>query len=354
MSIQSKYRQRKLSSSALAKRKRFLFATLITCITAAMVFGAAHVVKLGSNRMADMRDRVTYNIKDMDQHIRAAGEDILVHEEHEKNETPVETLSMGQVDALVPAGKWSEINKLVLIPEGKFFMGTNARNADPHDQPKHQSYLKAFYIDKYPVTNVQFAKFLADTNHRPPLDWKNGKIPDKKLLHPVTMVTWFDAKDYCGWRGKRLPTEAEWEKAARGYDDRRWPWGNNMDAEKLNTYYHVGSTTRVMTYSAGISPYGVFDMAGNVSEWTESDFAPYEGSTALADVFQPKVVMATSQKDKAMNVADLVPVEGVTYKVRRGGSWKSDPFSTSTYHRNFSLPHYASDFYGFRCVKDKT
>lgn len=347
-----KYEPRKLSKAELGKRKRFLGATVITCIAAAMVFGVSHVVKLGANRMADMRDRVTYNIEDEKSHIRAAGEEILIHETHEKNEVASLSSSVLQIESMLPAAKWGEINRLVLIPKGEFFMGTDLPASDEHDRPMHKVMLDDFYIDMYPVTTIQFAKFLADTGHRPPLDWKKGEIPEKKLLHPVTMVTWYDARDYCSWAGKRLLTEAEWEKAARGYDNRRWPWGNNMDPTKLNTYYYVGSTTSVMTYETGASSYGVYDLAGNVSEWTSSDFVPYDDSPASTEVFQAKKVEASSPKDQAMKVAGLVPTDGV-YKVRRGGSWKSDPFSTSTYHRNFSFAFYASDFFGFRCGKDR-
>jgi iron(II)-dependent oxidoreductase len=125
-----------------------------------------------------------------------------------------------------------------------------------------------------------------------------------------------------------------------------------MDPSRVNTYYNVGSTTEVTKYTGGVSPYGVFDLAGNVSEWTGSDFKPYTNSQAPTTLFEPKQVKAQTPADRAMKVADLVPLQGVAYKVRRGGSWKSDPFATSTYHRNYSLPHYASDFFGFRCAKD--
>lgn len=352
VSEENKYKPRKLGKAELAKRKRYMVATVITCIAAAMVFGVMHVVKLGSNRMADMRARVTYNIEDEAKHIRAAGEEIINHQIHEKNEVKSLSFSVAQVRSMIPEAKWGELNRLVLIPEGEFFMGTDLPMSNEHDRPMHRVYLDSYYIDKYPVTTIQFARFLAETGHRPPLDWKEGKLPEKKLLHPVTMVTWYDARDFCDWAGKRLPSEAEWEKAARGYDNRRWPWGNHMDPSKLNTYYHVGATSVVTKYESGASSYGVFDMAGNVSEWTDSDFAPYDGTPASKDVFQAKKVEAVTPKDKAMKVAGLVPADGV-YKVRRGGSWKSDPFSTSTYHRNFSFPYYASDFFGFRCVKDK-
>ena len=124
-----------------------------------------------------------------------------------------------------------------------------------------------------------------------------------------------------------------------------------MDASRLNTYYAIGSTTEVTAYPQGESPYGVMDMAGNVFEWMENDFVPYRGSQASADLFQGKMGVAQTPADRAMKVVDLVGVDA-KYKVLRGGSWKSDPFSTATYHRNYSWPHYASNFFGFRCVAD--
>jgi len=351
MAIQAR-RQIILDPKEQQKRKRYLTATLVTCLALAMVFGVGHVVKLGSNRMEEMRSKASYDLKDMHKHIRAAGEDIQRHRLHEMQEKAQRTYSAQEVEAMLAAQQWQEIDTMVQIPAGKFAMGTNYERADAHDQPKHLVNLSAYFIDKYPVTNAQYARFVVQTKHRPPLDWENGKIPDDKLLHPVTMVSWYDAKAYCEANNKRLPTEAEWEKAARGPDGNRWPWGNTMDPSRVNTYYNIGSTTQVTQFTNGVSPYGVFDLAGNVSEWTASDFTPYSGSKAPSSLFQAKQVQAQTPEDRAMKVADLVPLEGVAYKVRRGGSWKSDPFATSAYHRNYSLPHYASDFFGFRCAKD--
>ena len=351
MAIQAR-RQITLDPKEQQKRKRYLTATLVTCLALAMVFGVGHVVKLGSNRMEEMRSKASYDLKDMHKHIRAAGEDIQRHRLHEMQEKAQRTYSAQEVEAMLAVPQWQEIDNMVQIPAGEFAMGTNYARADAQDQPEHMVNLPAFFIDKYPVTNAQYARFVVQTKHRPPLDWENGKIPDDKLLHPVTMVSWYDAKAYCETYDKRLPTEAEWEKAARGPNGNRWPWGNKMDPSRVNTYYNIGATTQVTKYTNGASPYGVFDLAGNVSEWTGSDFAPYSGSKAPSSLFQAKQVKAQTAEDRAMKVADLVPLEGVSYKVRRGGSWKSDPFATSAYHRNFSLPHYASDFFGFRCAKD--
>ncbi len=333
------------------KRKRFFSATIITCIALAMIGGSLHVVRLGSIRMGEMRDLATYNLKEESTRIRAAGEDIAIHEENEERKNQSAGYTVAEAEALLTKEQWDELGSTILIPAGKFQMGTNLQNADAASHPMHSVYLKAYRIDKYPVTNAQYARFIAATGHRPPSDWKNGKVQQGELLHPVTMVNWYDATAYAKWAGKRLPTESEWEKAARGTDGRRWPWGDKMDPARLNTYYNVGSSTKVTTYANGVSPYGVYDMAGNVDEWVENDFRPYKGTDAAADVFQGKVARVLSPEDRAMNLSDMVPVNR-QYKVLRGGSWKGDPFSTATYHRDYSWANYASDFYGFRCASD--
>jgi len=303
--------------------------------------------------MVDMRSRAAFDLKDEAKHIRAAGEDIELHRRHEEQaKVAPNSYVLTEINALVSAEQWQELDITILIPEGAFLMGTSLARADVQDQPEHTRKLDSYYIDKYPVTNVQYARYVAITKYRPPLDWDSGKIPVNKLLHPVTMVSWYDAKAYCEHYGKRLPSEAEWEKAARGPDARRWPWGNTMDPTRLNTYYHVGATTIVTRYNSGQSVYGVYDLTGNVSEWTSSRFEPYEGSKAAAALFTPKVLIANTASDKAMKIGELVEAEDRVFRVRRGGSWKSDPFSSSAYHRNFSMPHYASDFFGFRCASD--
>lgn len=334
------------------RKKRYLNATVVTCLALAMVFGVVHVVQLGANRMADMRSRATYDLKEEALHIRAAGEDIARHQQHESRAmTAVQTYGIEEVNGLLNATEWVELNSQIKIPAGSFLMGTDQERADVQNKPQHPVTLPAYSIDKYLVSNAQYAQFVVKTQHRPPLDWKSSRIPDGKILYPVVMVSWYDAKAYCESGGRRLPTEEEWEKAARGTDARRWPWGDKMDVTRLNTYYNVGGTNSVKQYANGVSPYGVYDMAGNVSQWTASNLKPYQGSTASAEIFIPKVAVTGSGADKAMKVADFVSIDA-NYKVRRGGSWKSDPFSTSTFHRDYSLPHYASDFFGFRCASD--
>ncbi len=340
-----------LSPEQRERRKKFLAATVISCIAITMVLSTAHVVKLGANRMADMRDRATYDLSELEDHLRAAGEDITRHALHERGKVKA-GFTEYDVTGLLSKDKWQEVETMIRIPAGPARMGTNRKGADPQNQPEHSVDMgKDYMIDKYPVTVAQYAKFVAATKHTPPLDWEDGQIPREHALKPVTLVSWFDARDYCAWAGKRLPTEYEWEKAARGPEGTRWPWGSIMDANRLNTYYNVGSTTEVMRYPEGASSYGVMDMAGNVSEWMVDDFKPYPGSMANPDIFRVKRAVVTNNADLNRNVSDLLYVEG-SYKVLRGGSWKSDPFSTSAFHRNFAIPNNASDFFGFRCADD--
>lgn len=340
-----------LSLAERARRKRYLSATLITCVVLLMIGGSLHVVELGSNRMSEMRQKATYDLTEESSRIRAAGEDIALHEQHEQTKGRTGGYSVPEAEALLAKEEWRELQAMVLIPAGPFLMGTDMERADAQNRPQHEVILPAYKVDKYPVTNAQYARFVAATGHRPPSSWKGGRIPVGELKHPVTLVSWYDASAYAKWAGKRLPSEAEWEKAGRGVDGRRWPWGERMESTRLNTYYNVGSATPVTTYPDGASPYGVMDLSGNVNEWTADDFLPYKGSGAPAELFQGKVARALTTKDQAMKVVDLVPVDG-RYKVLRGGSWKGDPFSTSLFHRNYAWANYASDFYGFRCAAD--
>lgn len=337
------------AQSERARRKRYLGATGVTIIVLLLLGGFAHVIDIGSTRMDDMRRLSTYDPKDMDKRIRAAGEEIMLHRENEDGKH--KSYTKEEAENLLTKKQWAELDTMITIPAGPFIMGTDDQKTDPQDHPRHKVVLHAYRIDKYPVTNAQYARFVAATGHRPPLDWKNGKIPKNMELKPVTMVDWFDARDYAKWAGKRLPTEAEYEKAGRGPDGRRWPWGNEMDAKRLNTYYNVGSATDVTAFANGASEYGVMGLSGNVEEWMEDDFAPYAGSDAPSTLFQGKVGVVKDAQDQAMKVVDLVTVRK-RYKVLRGGSWKGDPFSTALYHRNYAFPNFASDFFGFRCAAD--
>jgi formylglycine-generating enzyme required for sulfatase activity len=166
---------------------------------------------------------------------------------------------------------------LVLIQADEFLMGSD-RSLDPaaddNEMPQHRENVREFSIGKYPVTNAQYAAFVAATRHMAPGHWKAGKLPVGKEDHPVVNVSWYDAVEFCRWQsesggmGVRLPTEAEWEMAARGADGRLYPWGNDSpDWTRCNFKGEVGDTTPVGQYPKGASPYGVFDMSGNVWEW---------------------------------------------------------------------------------------
>ncbi len=333
-------------------RKKYMAATFVTCMVITFIGGTLHVLKLGENRMNDMRSKVTYDLSEEKKRLRAAGQDLFIEIEHQYMPGLASAYTVEEVEALLTPEQWREIDTMIEIPAGPYALGTNMPRADVQNQPEHIVEMTAYRISKYPVTNAQYARFIAATNERPPSHWFHGKVPKGFELHPVTMVSWFHARKYAEWAGMRLPTEAEWERAARGPEGLRWPWGNRMDPGRLNTYYRVGSTTEVTLYDDGASPYGVMDMAGNVSEWIDDDFLPYPGSPAPEHMFYASLpAIPDSASLRSMSVAEFVPTNE-RYKVLRGGSWKSDPFSTSAFHRNFSLPNYASDFFGFRIAGD--
>jgi len=333
-----------VSKKQLKRRKNIAMAVLLTCISAAMIGGSIHVMELGSMRMDEMRAKISYDPADVNQHVRAAGEDILIQAKNEARVDEHVFYDAASVEALLPPETWQELASVIKIPAGNFRMGTNASRANDEDRPEHIVSTPAYWMDKYPVTQAQYARFVVSKHYRPPLNWIEGKIPDGLNNHPVTLVSWYNARDYCAWANKRLPDEAEWEKAARSTDARRWPWGDKMDASRLNTYYQVGHTTPVTQYEHGASAYGVMDMAGNVSEWTFNALSKYPSATSHTTLIPVD--------DQFKNVGQE-NVESIVKRVMRGGSWKGDPFSTVTYHRNYSLPNMASDFYGFRCASSQ-
>ena len=176
---------------------------------------------------------------------------------------------------------------MVLVPEGPFLMGVadNDFLAEDHEKPERQVYLSAYWLDVFPVTNARFGRFLAAGGYEnsswwseegwawrcqneitQPLQWEKKGWDGSD--QPVAGVSWYEANAYARWAGRRLPTDAEWEKAARGADGRRYPWGNDWPTSKLaNFSMFVGRTTPVGLYPDGKSPYGCFDMAGNVNNW---------------------------------------------------------------------------------------
>lgn len=196
--------------------------------------------------------------------------------------------------ALPTAGRDAQAASLemVFIPGGEFIMGTSEEEVQQlaaqygvhpslfaFEKPKRKVHVKSFLIDRYPVTNAQYKRFVDATGHRPPFTWPHGKYPADLADHPVTGVTWNDAAAYAKWAGKRLPTAEEWEKAARGTDGRIYPWGNEWRDDACWTDdpscpQTLARTTPVGAFPGGASPCGVMDMCGNVAEWTATDAAP--------------------------------------------------------------------------------
>lgn len=238
---------------------------------------------------------------------------------------------------------------MVLVSASEFSMGSTENGTVGDETPVHDVWLDAYYIDKYPVTNEKYREFVLDTGHVEPAYWwdENFTEPD----HPVVGVTYYDALAYCQWAGKKLPTEAQWEKAAKGPTHRMFPWGNwppcsggdwfaNMD-DPASTPDADGFTyTSPVGYYNGLhpdtgnskSPYGCYDMAGNVSEWCSDWYeSDYYGSSPYEDPAGPSFGLL---------------------KVIRGGSYDDSEWDIRTSRRDWYSPQDWSQFTGFRCVYD--
>jgi formylglycine-generating enzyme required for sulfatase activity len=220
----------------------------------------------------------------------------------------------------------------VLIPAGKVTLG------DDEESPRREIFLDAFYLDTFEVTVARYGNFLKATgNLKLPEDWPEGAVGAIGEL-PVVGVDWHDADAYCRWAGKRLPTEAEWEKAARGSDGRKYPWGNDQPTadharfgiSSQNSVYR-GGVTAVGKYPKGASPLGVYDLAGNAGEWV-NDW--YSESFSSAETRNPKG-----------------PERG-TAKVMRGGGWYDIAARITTTKRMSASPTHRDDATGFRCAAD--
>jgi formylglycine-generating enzyme required for sulfatase activity len=275
---------------------------------------------------------------------------------------------------------------MVLIAGGEFHMGSSptalsklnddcnrlapgwvCKDRGEWEQPAHRVVIDAFFLDRHEVTNALFERFVTATGYRTTAQrnaygsaWKpngagwewvrleganwqepngvGGYKPEKN--HPVVQVSWHDAGAYCEWAGKRLPTEAEWERASRGSDDRRYPWGEEWDASRANGDMTVGAPTAVGSYPAGASPYGIRDMAGNVSEW-------------VADEFDRDYYQHSRERNPDGPHPHFWEYGYAGYtRVIRGGSWLNVPVYLRTTAR-FSLnPSVSLQVLGFRCARD--
>ncbi|MBI5234500.1 MAG: SUMF1/EgtB/PvdO family nonheme iron enzyme [Deltaproteobacteria bacterium] len=233
---------------------------------------------------------------------------------------------------------------MVKIPAGEFIMGSDEVDKDAkavqygskkpwyaNERPKKTVYLDDFYIDRTEVTNRAYKEFILDTGTAAPKHWPGGTYPDNLTDHPVVLISWFDAKAYCEWKDARLPSEAEWEKAARGTDGRRFPWGEEFDLNKVNTIGRFSGTTTVGMLPDGASPYGALDMAGNAQEWTSDSYKAYPGSVYTDEDY------------------------GERFKTVRGGGWGGmGHYALNVYvrtsYRNFAPPGAGYDDVVFRCA----
>ena len=218
---------------------------------------------------------------------------------------------------------------MVLVSAGLFTMGSDRGDVD--EVPIHSVNIDGFYIDKYEVTNARYQDCVNANACDQPRDinyYANLQYAD----NPVIFVDWNMAKTYCEWRGAKLPTEGQWEKAARGDDGRTYPWGETIDCSKANYLGCSGNTTSVTSHPDGASPYGVYDMAGNVWEW-------------VADWYS-----ATYYQDSPTENPSG-PSNG-TLKVVRGGAWNVDTVAVYSSVRNAKDPNIADNDIGFRCATD--
>jgi serine/threonine-protein kinase len=232
--------------------------------------------------------------------------------------------------ALPPAIHEADGNELLRIDSGPFALGPNRRTV----------YLDTFYLARHAVTNRQFVSFVQTTGYKPEggaegrflAHLRGGQCPPALLDHPVVFVSWFDAAAYCRWAGRRLPTEAEWEKAARGTDGRRYPWGRDDPSERHANYGRPvgGHTTAVDQHPAGASSYGCEDLAGNVWEWCE-------------DLDSPRFYLH-GPNHNPRNTAGAATASHVV----RGGAYGFDARSLRTYARNAFQPQFRLEYLGFR------
>ncbi|RPH79813.1 MAG: formylglycine-generating enzyme family protein [Nitrospiraceae bacterium] len=227
---------------------------------------------------------------------------------------------------------------MVEIPAGEFAMGLDGMQALEDERPKHRVWLPTFFIDLHEVTTAQYASFLAATSRAAPWQWNTVDLTQHSD-RPVIGVDWSDADAYCRWKGKRLPTEAEWEKSARGTDERVYPWGNRVPHKDLANFAlgarfsYSQVLMPVQSYERGKSPYGLYHMAGNVWEWVQDWYA--------ANYYE----VSPEHNPQGPELGQ--------FKVLRGGSWSDLPKYLLTYGRFKLPPETRNSYIGFRCAKSQ-
>ena len=253
----------------------------------------------------------------------------------------------GDIKPTVPEG-------MVLIPAGTFEMGSEL----PHEL-QHTVHINAFFMDEHEVTNLEYKEFLLENprwqktridkrfHHGDYLgDWDGTDYPSGKANHPVTHVSWYAAMAYAQWAGKRLPTEAEWEYAARGgLAGKRYPWGNTISTREANYDNHVGDTTPVGQYAA--NGYGLYDMAGNVMEWCLDEHDAH----FYAESDNSRNPIAGGQTIQWLR-DNFTRIPTDSSRILRSGSWNFIARAMKVNARSNGPPIITGDFIGFRCVRD--
>jgi formylglycine-generating enzyme required for sulfatase activity len=234
--------------------------------------------------------------------------------------TPISVISMiSEIDGM----------KMVYVPSGQFLMGSNPPFPD-EEQPQHMVYLDAYWIDQTEVTNAVYLLCIRAGACQAPNVIGLDLEETARLNHPVWFVSWENAVRYCNWAGRRLPTEAEWEKAARGTDGRLYPWGNNNANPKLANFGSLGNPTKsVGSYPEGMSPFGALDLAGNVSEWVDDWYGKYKPDEK-------------SDNPKGPSAGN--------YHLTRGGSSITEEYKLRTAFRSSTIFSDGSSSIGFRCA----
>jgi sulfatase modifying factor 1 len=231
-----------------------------------------------------------------------------------------------------------EINGMVFVPAGVFTMGSSAedllRAGEVDEFPQREVFVDDFYIDIREITNAEYKVYLDSTQVEAPPKWIDGNYGVGEDGFPVISVSWDEATAYAKWIGKRLPTEAEWEKAARGTDARTFPWGNSFDRARANNGDRL---MPVMSFANGTSPYGCYDMAGNAAEWVDGRYEAYPRSTQ--DVLPP-------------GVPDRNEMFSKDRRVYRGGSWNTFSKYLRCANREHTSPGKRWVYVGFRCAMD--
>ena len=258
------------------------------------------------------------------------------------------------VNVEIPAG-------MVLISAGQFQMGSNDDEAQNDEQPVHTVHIDAFFMDEHEVTNLDYKEFILENPRwqKSRIDkrfhsgsylkhWSGNNYPSGKANHPVTYVSWYAAMAYAEWAGKRLPTEAEWEYAARGgLAEKKYPLGNTISTRQANYSQHAGDTTAVGRYAA--NGYDLYDMAGNVWEWCLDE---YDADFYFVSRDSRNPISGARTIQWILDNFASIPTN--SSRVLRGGSWGAVAQNLRVADRDRSTPSYTFDFVGFRCARAVT